>query len=670
VLTINGSGFGPTQGNSFVSFFSYITHSWTTWAGVKEWSDTQITVTVPIMPIGKVNLNVTVGAFNSIGVIAFTVGTPPLIASTTPGFGVPGTDVTINGSGFGAVQSDSSVWVLSSPSNRSTLWGAVKEWTDTQITVTVPSNTPPGKVYVNVNVNGLDSLGVVPYTVGTPPLVSSTNPAFGIPGTDVTINGFGFGTSQNNSYVSVLAAETNTSMQWPIVKTWNDTQVTVTVPSNTPRGKLYVNVNVHGLDSLGVVTYIVGIPPAILSYTPQFGPPGTDVTIKGAGFGASQGDSYVSVVTPTNVWTQWPNVREWSDTQIIVTVPSNMPFGKVYLVVEVDELSSLGWHPYTVGTPPLVASITPAFGIPGSDVTINGSNFGTAQNDSYVSVSSSVSKASIRWAEVKEWSDARITVTVPSNMPLGKVYVNVAVGALDSLGVVPFTVGNPALVFSTAPLFGIPGTDVTVNGSGFGLTQGNSFVSVSSPPTNSWTKWVGIKHWSNTEIIVTVPPDMPLGVVYLNVTVGGLTSLGVVAYTVGTPPIVASSAPAFGLPGTDVTIDGSGFGTGQDGGFVWVLSASTHAWTMWPGVKQWTETQIIVTVPDNMPFGMVYLNVAARGLNSIGVLPYTIVKEIQTHTQDSRIDLHRVREITFPLTKLAESAVSNWINAAQPTKTA
>jgi hypothetical protein len=203
---------------------------------------------------------------------------------------------------------------------------------------------PLGKVYLSVVVNGLQTIGTYPFTVGIPPTIGNYSPLFGNPGTVLTINGTGFGPSQADSYVSVLSAVTNTWTTWTPTN-WSDTQITVPVPSTMPLGKVYLSVTVGGLQSIGTYPFTVGVPPSITSYSPSSGPGGTILTINGLGFGASQSSSYVTLQSVSNIWTTL-TPTSWSDTQLVVVVPKLTPAGWNYLSVVVDGLQSIGTYPF------------------------------------------------------------------------------------------------------------------------------------------------------------------------------------------------------------------------------------------------------------------------------------------------------------------------------------
>jgi hypothetical protein len=445
----------------------------------------------------------------------------PTIAGYSPGFGPPGTVLTIDGAGFGLIQGSSSVSVLSAVTN--TFFGWIPTgWSDTQIIVPVPSSMPLGKVYLFVTVNGQQTTGTYPFTVGIPPTITGYSPLLGGPGTVVTINGTGFGSTQGSGYVLVQSAVTNTFFSWTPTS-WSDTQIIVPVPNSMPLGKVYLYVVADRLQTIGTYPFTVGIPPTIECYSPLFGPSGTILTINGTGFGPTQGSSYVTVLSAvTNAWTTWTPTN-WTDTQIIVPVPSSMPLGKVYLSVVVNGLQTIGTYPFTVGIPPTIGNYSPLFGNPGTVLTINGTGFGPSQADSYISVLSAVTNTWTTWTPTN-WSDTQITVPVPSTMPLGKVYLSVAVGGLQSIGTYPFTVGVPPSITSYSPSSGPGGTILTINGTGFGASQSSSYVTLQSV-SNIWTTLTPTS-WSDTQLVVVVPKLTPAGWNYLSVVVDGLQSIG------------------------------------------------------------------------------------------------------------------------------------------------
>jgi IPT/TIG domain len=463
------------------------------------------------------------------------------------------------------------------------------------------------------------SEGLAPSTIQSPQILSYT-PLFGPPGTVVTINGTGFGSLQGDSYVSVLSASNfHTYTKWPATN-WSDTKIVVRVPNNMPLGKVYLIVEVAEQDIPGWYPFTVGVPPSITSYSPLYGGPGAELTIHGTDFGQSQDSSYVSALSQDRRSRVTWLPTSWSDTQIVVRVPSKAPLAKVYLYVTVNRLDTIGTYPFTVGVPPTIAGYSPLYGDPGTELTINGSGFGQSQASSSVSVLSSLTNSRITWTPTN-WTDTQIVVPVPSDTPLGKVYLYVTVNGLDTIGAYPFTVGVPPTIAGYSPLYGDPGTELTIRGTGFGPRANSSAVLALSSVTNSWTSW-NPTIWTDTQIVVQVPSNMPLGKVYLSVSENGLQSIGTYPFTVGVPPQITSYTPSLGPDGTLLIIKGTGFGATQGGSYVTLQSLSNQWTTLAP--QSWSDTQVEVTVPNLTPAGSNYLSITVGGLQSIGTYPFQV----------------------------------------------
>src|SRR5260370_18015494 len=107
---------------------------------------------------------------------------------------------------------------------------AATAWSDTSITVTVPSSATSGSVSV---VEDSFSSNTASFTVIEGLSVSGLSPAIGPVGTSVTITGTGFGATQSNSVASFYAAPGN-------IVSWSDTAIVATVPAGTSTGNVSV----------------------------------------------------------------------------------------------------------------------------------------------------------------------------------------------------------------------------------------------------------------------------------------------------------------------------------------------------------------------------------------------------------------------------------------------
>ena len=237
--------------------------------------------------------------------------TTPQVTGISPASGIPGANVTISGSGFGATQGTSGVtfWMLSG------FYAApapAVSWSDTRIICHVPNtggNFEPASVYVTVP--GVAVSNQVLFTVENPVLwITALTPSHAAPGAMVTISGRGFGAIQGTSSVVLLGAPgSNTAPP----STWSDTQITFAVPAGMATGAHTLLV-IHA----GFTNFLVfNVDPAITSLSSTKAKVGKTVTITGTGFGAVRGASrgYFGKKAATKY-------VSWSDTSVKVKVPT------------------------------------------------------------------------------------------------------------------------------------------------------------------------------------------------------------------------------------------------------------------------------------------------------------------------------------------------------------
>ena len=157
----------------------------------------------------------------------------------------------------------------------------------------------------------------------TPPSITTLNPTSGPVNWGVTINGTNFGATQGSSQVTFFGtAATPTA--------WANGSISVPVPAGAMTGPVVVAVG--GTPSNGVAFTVIP-PPVLTSVTPTSAHIGDSVTLAGTHFLATQGSSTVTfhgtAATPTS----------WSDTSIVVPVPTNATSGNVVVMVS-NQLSN------------------------------------------------------------------------------------------------------------------------------------------------------------------------------------------------------------------------------------------------------------------------------------------------------------------------------------------
>ncbi|MGA2658443.1 MAG: immunoglobulin domain-containing protein [Verrucomicrobiota bacterium] len=297
-------------------------------------SSTQIVATVPAGAVtGPITVATPGGAATSAA--SFIVSTAPAITGFTPISGSVGTAVTITGANltgttavsFGAIAA--ATFTVDSP---------------TQITATVPAGATTGKISVTTPTGTAQSGG--PFTVTTAPVITGFSPASGPIGSIVTVTGANFVAVSRVAFNGVQAPS-------PVVQ--SSSQLTAAVPAGASTGPISITTATGTTQSGSSFTVIAA--PAITTFSPQTGGPGTVVAIVGANFGGA------SAVTFNGVSASSFYVA--AATQITATAPAGVSTGPIAVTT-----------PGGVATSPASFNATTA---PGND------NFAAAQAISGVS---------------------------------------------------------------------------------------------------------------------------------------------------------------------------------------------------------------------------------------------------------------------------------------------
>jgi hypothetical protein len=147
--------------------------------------------------------------------------------------------------------------------------------------------------------------------------------------------------------------------------------------------------------------------PGIISLSPDSGEVGMEVVIQGSNFGKVQG------VGTVHFGTSEASVVSWSDTSITVKVPADLA-PATYGVTVVTEEGASNQIEFQLTQAqqqkkPEISSLSPTSGLPGSEVKVNGSNFGSTQGKGKILFGPGE-------ADVISWSDTSITFKVPYNV--------------------------------------------------------------------------------------------------------------------------------------------------------------------------------------------------------------------------------------------------------------
>ncbi|MGB8128542.1 MAG: IPT/TIG domain-containing protein [Candidatus Angelobacter sp.] len=558
-LTIQGSGFGATQGFSTATLNGIAVAG----NGVRptSWSDTSIVAPIPTTATsGPVVVKVSGVSSNAVN---FNIGA--LISSISAATAPVGTTITLTGAGFGTA------------GGTVTFGGAtatISSWTASSIQAQVPNAANTGSVTVSVGGQASNGVAFTPM-----PVTTGISPTSGVSGASVTITGTGFGSSHGSVTFNSTPAT---------IMTWGVNSITVLVPSNGTGGANNAVVTVNGVSSTPVGFTVI---PQITSVVPGSGVGGSSVTISGSNFGLSQGTSAVAFngISAT--------ATSWSVNTITAMVPLQATSGNIVVTVGGQPSNGI---PFTLI--PHISSVTPGSGPVGAPVTIAGSGFGSSQGTSTVTFSGIAASPTI-------WTVNSITVTVPNGLAAGANNMVVTVGGNASNSVTFTVVPN---ITNVAPPSGGIGTSVTITGTSFGATQGPSTLTIGGvSPT--------ITSWSDAKIVATVPNTLVAGSVNIVVTVNGQTSSNAIF---NVTPVISSLAPVSGRFGTAVTIKGTSFGAAQGASTV-AFNGTLGSPTSWNDttivvpVPSGSSTGNVVVTVNNQPSNGINFTVTSPSISNI-----------------------------------------------------
>jgi arylsulfatase A-like enzyme len=418
------------------------------------------------------------------------------------------------------------------------------------------------------------------------PSISSFSPTSGPVGTSVTISGSSLGSPTSvtfNGHGASILSSTSSS-------------ISTVVPQAATSGRIAVTTRFGTGTSQSNFTVTAPSTPNISSFSPTSGPVGTGVTISGTNLASAQNVKFNGTSAPILSNTQ---------TVITTTVPSGATSGRISVTTAGGTDTSQ--HGFTVTLPPAptISSFSPTSGPIGTNVTINGSNLGSAQSVKFNGTSASILSN----------TQSMISTSVPSGATSGRITVTTAGGTATSSS--NFTVSPPPAISDFSPASGPIGTGVTINGSNLGSALSVKF--------NGQTASI----LSNTQTVITtiVPQGAMTGPITVTTANGTATSSSDFTVTSITPTI-SNFTPASGSPGTGVTINGSNLGNAQS-----VKFNGTSA-----SILTNTPSAITTSVPlgaSTGPISVTTANGTATSSTNFTVIPPNIVLIL---TDDQRYD--------------------------------
>ncbi len=539
VVTITGTGFSTTGGATTVTFGTMPA------TNVLCSSTTTCTATSPFAGSGTVSVRVTTGGQTSADTVAddFTYIAALFVGAVSPTSGpsAGGTVVTITGGGFSTSGATTATF--------GTTPATVLCSSTTTCTATSPAGT--GTVNVRITTGGQTSAGtsldLFTYVAG--PTVSALSPASGpsAGGTVVTITGGGFSTSGATTVTFGTTPATN-------VLCSSTTTCTATSPAGT--GTASVRLTVGGQTSADTVaddfTYIAA--PFVTGLSPTSGPSagGTVVTITGGGFSTTSGATTVTFGT-----TVATNVLCSSTTTCTATSPTGTGTVNVRITTGGQTSAGTSLDLFTYVAAPTVTGLSPTSGpsAGGTTVFIVGTNFTTATTISFggTAVTQGAYVSSTQFSVVSPAGTGVVDVLATT---AGVTSVNTAADDFTYIAAPTVTSISPTSGPSTG------GTVVTITGSGFSTTAGQTGITFRSPADVTFPA-TNVSCATTSTCTATSPAGT--GVVSVRIIVSGQTSADTVAdnFTYVAAPTISALNPTSGpsAGGTVVTITGTGFST-------------------------------------------------------------------------------------------------------------
>ncbi len=268
--------------------------------------------------------------------------------------------------------------------------------------------------------------------------------------------------------------------------------------------------------------------PTITSFTPAFGPVGTTVSITGTNLNGGTSEVRINGTLATNLTVV-------SATNLTAKVGAGSTSGLLTVTTSAGTVTSA--TPFLVGSPPTIASFTPASGLAFTTVTLTGTNF---LNTTQVQVNG---RDTDKFYVI---SATQLTLTVPDGATTGPITVTTPFGKGTSAGV--FTVPLRPVITSFTPNQGPAGTTVVLAGRYFAnptrVGFGGIAATLLSVPSNS-----------DTQLTVMVPAGAITGPLSVTTALGLGVSGGY--FTVVPTPALTSISPASGVVGTTVTLTGT-----------------------------------------------------------------------------------------------------------------
>jgi len=368
-ITISGQNFGPKKHDQSITLGK------TKCLNTEYVSSTKLVCVVPPGVGVKREVKVTVARQTSTKNGEFTFEAPHINSispSNAPALG--GSEITIKGTGFGPKMMMSSSGSSLIDAKIGTQKCAETKWlSHHEISCVLPAGLG-ADLSVSLQVANQNSNSNIKFSYDKPE-VNSAGRKDGptqlrtVGGDEIVIRGANFGPAENKD-VSVYIGDAPCNE--PAVVT--DSEIHCVAPSGAGRD---VKITVRAGGQISEETPIVRfLRPVVSTVIPKHASPGDEITVKGSGFGAENTAPLVTLGGHPCTSTSWVN-----DTIVLCDVPQGVGTGRKISVAVAGQVSE-PLEIFDYDAPKIFEvepNIVPTHGV--VEVTVHGSNFGTADND-------------------------------------------------------------------------------------------------------------------------------------------------------------------------------------------------------------------------------------------------------------------------------------------------
>jgi uncharacterized repeat protein (TIGR01451 family) len=478
--------------------------------------------------------------------------------SFSPASGQPGNVITISGSGF----TSATLVEFNTTANTPTL-ADFTNLSDSLLLAVVPQGATSGELGVLEGSTWISSTS----NFLVAPVISSFSPQSGANPTMVYILGQNFINGGTTVVFPGVSAPVNATYV-------ASTEVEAAVPVNAGNGPLTVITSAGA--NVSAANFLASAAPTITSISPTLATNGQSVDIFGGNFFSPLTVKFGSVAASN------PSIV--ATTEISVTVPSGATSSNIIVTTLQGSATNSS---FVTGTGPIIASFSPTFGPVSNYVMIYGFDMSSVTGVTFNGHAE----------EILGYSATNVEVYLTNSAGAGPIKVTTATTSFTTTS--NFTISSLPVVTDFSPALGPPGSSVVIDGLNF---TGQPTVKFGSTTAASSISGEG------TQLTATVPA-LAATTYSIEVTTadGSFTTTSNFTIT-GMAPVIASFAPANGVRGTSVTLNGANFAdlTGvQFNG----VSASYQAPT--------STTELIVTVPADVTSGVITVgNASGAGSTS------------------------------------------------------